>query len=110
MEKKYVWHKIADNISELNFPTSNIIEQTVAGRKVCLVLHADKLMACSQSCPHAGGSLAAGYLDASGNIVCPLHRYKFNPQTGRNVSGEGYYLKTFPCEIRADGVFVGFEE
>jgi hypothetical protein len=26
------------------------------------------------------------------------------------VSGEGYFLKTFPLEIRNEGVFVGFEE
>jgi 3-phenylpropionate/trans-cinnamate dioxygenase ferredoxin subunit len=26
------------------------------------------------------------------------------------VSGEGYYLKTYPVEEREDGVFVGFEE
>ena len=110
MEKKYTWHKLADNISELAFPVSNIVEKTVGGRKVCLVLYNETLTACSQVCPHAGGSLAAGYLDASGNIVCPLHRYKFNVQNGRNVSGEGYYLKTFPTQVREDGIFIGFEE
>jgi len=68
------------------------------------------LMACAQKCPHAGGMMAEGHLDALGNIVCPLHRYKFNLQNGRNVSGEGYFLKTFRVEIRKEGVFVGFEE
>jgi len=41
-----------------------------------------------------------------GHIVCPLHRYKYDPKTGRNVSGEGYFLKTFRAEVREDGVFV----
>ncbi len=27
-----------------------------------------------------------------------FHRYKFNPVKGRNVSGEGYYLKAFFIE------------
>ena len=31
-------------------------------------------------------------------------------QNGRNVSGEGYYLKHWPVEQREDGVFAGFEE
>lgn len=110
MEKKYAWHKIAESLAVMHFPENNIVEATVAGRKICLVLHKEQLTACAQTCPHAGGRLAAGYVDAVGNVVCPLHRYKFNLVNGRNVSGEGYYLKTFPVEIKPDGVFVGFEE
>jgi 3-phenylpropionate/trans-cinnamate dioxygenase ferredoxin subunit len=29
---------------------------------------------------------------------------------GRNVSGEGYHLKTYPIEIRGEGVFMGMEK
>jgi len=29
---------------------------------------------------------------------------------GRNVSGEGYYLRTYPVEERKAGIFIGFEE
>ena len=46
-------------------------------------------------------------MDALGNIVCPLHRYKFSIKNGRNTSGEGYFLKTFAIEVREDGIFVG---
>ena len=49
-------------------------------------------------------------MDGVGNIVCPLHRYKFNLETGRNVTGEGYFLKTYPVESRPDGIYVGFKE
>jgi 3-phenylpropionate/trans-cinnamate dioxygenase ferredoxin subunit len=54
--------------------------------------------------------MADGYLDALGNIVCPLHRYKFSVSNGRNTSGEGYFLKTFPVQLREDGVFIGFAQ
>jgi 3-phenylpropionate/trans-cinnamate dioxygenase ferredoxin subunit len=54
--------------------------------------------------------LAEGFIDALGNIVCPLHRYKYNMENGRNVSGEGYYLKHWPVQIKEDGIFVGVEE
>jgi 3-phenylpropionate/trans-cinnamate dioxygenase ferredoxin subunit len=54
--------------------------------------------------------MADGWLDPMGNIVCPLHRYRFDVSNGRNVSGEGYYLKTYPVEQRPDGLYVGFEE
>jgi 3-phenylpropionate/trans-cinnamate dioxygenase ferredoxin subunit len=31
-------------------------------------------------------------------------------QNGRNTSGEGYYLKTYPVQSTVNGVFVGIEE
>ncbi len=108
--KIYRWFKIADSIKEIDFAENGMAEITVNGKTVCLALHNDTLTACTQKCPHAGGTLSHGYLDALGNIVCPVHRYKFSLQNGRNISGEGYFLKTFPVEIRSNGVFIGFEE
>jgi len=42
-------------------------------------------------------------------VVCPLHRYCFDMKNGRNTSGEGYFLKTYPIELRAEGLFIGFQ-
>lgn len=110
MSKKITWHKIADSLAEINFSDTGLTELEVSGKKICLTLHKEQLFACAARCPHAGGFLADGYTDALGNIVCPLHRYKFSLENGRNTSGEGYYLKTYPIEIRPGGIFVGFEE
>jgi 3-phenylpropionate/trans-cinnamate dioxygenase ferredoxin subunit len=41
--------------------------------------------------------------------VCPLHRYRFSLANGRNTSGEGYFLKTYPVKEDDDGVWVGLE-
>lgn len=108
--KKYTWHKIADTQEELPWQSNNMLQMEVDGKNICLVKGKDMVSACAAKCPHASGVLADGFLDPVGNIVCPLHRYKFNLQNGRNVSGEGYFLKTYPVELRADGVYVGFEE
>ncbi len=108
--KKYIWYKIAGSEDEL-LQTGNVLQEVKAGDKnLCIALYKDQWYACAAKCPHAGGSMAQGYVDALGNIVCPLHRYKFSLQKGRNTSGEGYFLKTFPIEIRPDGVFVGIEQ
>ncbi len=104
---KYTWHKIADGLSELRFGTNSMLQLEVSGKTICLAKKDDSLFACAHKCPHAGGIMADGYLDALGNIVCPLHRYKFSLQNGRNISGEGYYLKTYPIEIREDGIYAG---
>jgi 3-phenylpropionate/trans-cinnamate dioxygenase ferredoxin subunit len=109
-EKNYTWHKIADHINELDFADNNIAIVEVKGNKICVGKFNAGVFAFAYKCPHAGGVLADGYIDALGNIVCPLHRYKYSLQNGRNVSGEGYYLKHWPVELRDDGVYVGIEE
>jgi nitrite reductase/ring-hydroxylating ferredoxin subunit len=110
MSKTYKWYKIADTIEEINFSTEGLVEVEVNGKKVCIALKNETLFACTAKCPHAGGNMSHGYVDALGNIVCPLHRYKFSLANGRNSSGEGYFLKNYPIEIRVNGIFVGFEE
>jgi nitrite reductase/ring-hydroxylating ferredoxin subunit len=109
-EKTYQWYKIAESLSDIVFASNQIAEITVAGKKICLVNQSHAVQACYARCPHAGGNFADGYIDALGNLVCPLHRYKFNTQTGKNVSGEGYFLKTYPVQIRDNGVYIGIEQ
>ncbi len=103
---KNSWHKIAESVSEINFSANGLAMLEVAGKTITVGLHNDRVFACAQKCPHAGGNLADGYIDSFRNLVCPVHRYKFNPQNGRNTSGEGYYLVTFVVELREEGVFV----
>jgi 3-phenylpropionate/trans-cinnamate dioxygenase ferredoxin subunit len=104
------WKKIAESRAELFQGENNLAEIEVDGKLVCVVMHEEKLKACAAKCPHAGGKMASGYIDALGNIVCPLHRYKFSLENGRNVTGEGYFLKIYKVEEREEGVFIGIEE
>ena len=110
MDKKYKWFKIADSLDDIAFSENGIAECEINGKQICLSFFKEQFCATSLKCPHAGGNLSHGYLDNSGNIVCPVHGYKFSLQTGRNISGEGYYLKTYPVEKRANGYFLGMEE
>jgi 3-phenylpropionate/trans-cinnamate dioxygenase ferredoxin subunit len=104
------WIKIAGNIEEIDFGSNNLAEVDADGKKICLGRRDNEIFAFASKCPHAGGYLSEGYVDALGNVVCPIHRYKFCMKNGRNVSGEGYYLKHWPVEIREEGVFVGLEK
>ena len=109
-EKNYTWHKIADHINELDFADNSIAIIEVRGKKICIGKYNTAVFAFAYKCPHAGGILAEGHIDVLGNIICPLHRYKYSLQNGRNVSGEGYYLKHWPVELREDGVYLGLED
>lgn len=107
--KKYKWYKIAEHLSDVNLDEKQLISVSVGSKVICLTRYEGKLYGCAQKCPHAGAYLSQGWVDEGGNIVCPLHRYKFSLEKGRNTSGEGYYLKTYPVEERVDGIYIGIE-
>lgn len=48
-----------------------------------------------------------GWVDPLGRVVCPLHKYRFDPANGRNTSGEGYKMVTYPVEVRNEEIFIG---
>lgn len=104
------WHKIADEKEEISFAPNGIAVMEAAGKKFCVSSIEGNLYAFAFRCPHASGFLADGWIDALGNLVCPLHRYRYNIKNGRNISGEGYYLPVYPVECRENGVFIGFKK
>ena len=108
-EKNFTWHKIADHINEIQFTENNIGVVEIKGKKICIARFRENVFAFAYKCPHAGGILADGNIDAMGNIVCPIHRYKYSLESGHNISGEGYFLKHWQVEQRGDGIYVGIE-
>src|SRR6476469_363092 len=104
------WYKITNNINDLDFSLNNITIAKKNDKQICVGRFNEQLFAFAYKCPHASGILAEGYIDALGNVVCPIHRYKYDMKNGRNISGEGYYLKNWPVELRENGVFVGIED
>jgi 3-phenylpropionate/trans-cinnamate dioxygenase ferredoxin subunit len=67
------------------------------------------MYACASKCPHAGARMKEGYVDVQGNLVCPLHKYRFDVKTGRNVSGEGYFLKRYMVMQKEDGIYIKWQ-
>jgi 3-phenylpropionate/trans-cinnamate dioxygenase ferredoxin subunit len=98
------WEKVAESTAEL---FQEIIPvKKIAGKRICFARYNDRVYAFSDKCPHAGGRMSGGYIDVAGNIVCPLHRYKFKLAGGYNTSGEGYHLKTYEVRDEESGVWV----
>jgi len=92
-QAKITWFKIATHENEIAFNENNMAVVEVNHKKLHSLKKQGMLYAFAYKCPHAGGILAEGFLDAMNNIVCPLHRYKYNIASGHNTSGEGYFLK-----------------
>lgn len=101
------WQQVAD-LTIKDLKEGKITECTAGERTLCLLKREDQVYAFPATCPHAGGRLCEGWLDALGRIVCPLHKYRFDPANGRNTSGEGYKLKIWPVDVRENGIFVAF--
>lgn len=104
MGKTYTWHKLDDPV----VAPGQITVQDAGGKRICLTVVEDTWVAFAYKCPHASGIMADGFIQHT-EVVCPLHRYRFDLRNGRNTSGEGYHLKTYPVEQREDGLYVGIE-
>jgi 3-phenylpropionate/trans-cinnamate dioxygenase ferredoxin subunit len=109
-EKKIHWFKVAEDAALLPWQDNNMCQIEADGKKITMARFGGQFHAFAQKCPHASGIMADGYIDAQGQVVCPVHRYRFNMQNGRNTSGEGYYLKTYLAEERPDGIYIGVEQ
>jgi 3-phenylpropionate/trans-cinnamate dioxygenase ferredoxin subunit len=105
---EYNWHFVAANEESLGFGKYDIVQAEIAEKIICIARFKEKLYAFQSLCPHAGAKMVMGYIDAQGNAVCPLHRFKFALKNGFNVTGEGYNMRIYPIETRSEGIFVGF--
>ena len=102
----YNWNKVETlNVDELE--EGRLIEVIIGAKRVGLVKRKGVILAFAATCPHAGVALCNGWLDVQGRIVCPEHKYRFDPENGRNTTGEGYKLITYPVELVADKIFIG---
>lgn len=61
-------------------------------------------------CPHRGASLIQGNINSSGEIICPLHQYRFDLTTGQVNSGSCEDLEVFPNELTELGLEISIPD
>jgi nitrite reductase/ring-hydroxylating ferredoxin subunit len=107
----YHWIKIFESAESLenNVPLNGKQLVVAKGKKIIVACTSDGYTAVQDRCPHNGASLSGGYCTPEGEVVCPLHRYRFNLNTGKATAGGSYTLETYPLQIKTDGVFVGIK-
>ena len=64
------------------------------------------LFAVADLCPHQGSSFEGAWFD-EGQLVCPRHRFHFDPATGKARHGMCSNLEVFPVEERPSGIHIG---
>jgi 3-phenylpropionate/trans-cinnamate dioxygenase ferredoxin subunit len=109
MDTSLEWHVITNDPLSIQWPENNMLEFEIAGKQIALAKWNDQYWAFNAKCPHANGRMAQGYINNQGYVICPLHHYSFSIKNGRNPSLEGFLMKTYPVEVRSEGIFVGFK-
>jgi nitrite reductase/ring-hydroxylating ferredoxin subunit len=94
------WYWAAD-VEDVEKPFMKKVK--VTGKSICIVGYEGKLFAVSAICPHQGFDLSSGWCE-NGKIICPLHGYSFDLQTGK---GSEDYLKTYAVKIQDNSLYIG---
>jgi nitrite reductase (NADH) small subunit len=76
-----------------------------AGVRVAVFRQGGDVIALAGRCPHSGGPLGLGWIE-EGEVVCPLHHWRFRLADGRCTTTSGECVQKFRCEVRGDLVWV----
>lgn len=97
------WHKAVD-AGQLD--DGEVAMCPVGLKTVALTKLDGRYGAIDNRCPHQGGPLGQGTVE-NDKIRCPWHGFDFDPFTGEAAGGPDFNVRTYPVEVREDGVYVG---
>lgn len=79
----------------------------VGARRIAVFRTGERFRALKDACPHAGVSLAAGYLSGD-EVVCPAHSWAFHLDDGRCTMGPASCgAVRYAVRVNGDTVEVG---
>lgn len=100
------WHRLDDpRLGSL--PEGDLVRIVVREQPLVFVRVNGTLHAMLDQCPHQGNPISGGWVE-DGHVVCPFHRFQFDPATGRCRHGMTVNIPTFPVQEDEEGVNVGF--
>ncbi|MEZ5667241.1 MAG: thiamine pyrophosphate-binding protein [Alphaproteobacteria bacterium] len=110
-EQALTWHRVAGP-DEL--PEGRVKSATAGGVTVALTRFQGRYAAMDNRCPHQGGPLGEGSIEPGVEgkcwLRCPWHGWDFDPLTGQPPGGhEDSGQRTYPVEVRDDGIYVGLD-
>lgn len=105
MPKKFVLGSSEVGARKL-FPEKKIREVQLGDKKICVVRIGSDFFAFEALCPHRLASLSEGTVTSFGEVVCPLHHYRFDLKTGAIQSGDCRDLQCYSTEITSSGLVI----
>lgn len=104
------WYKVFDSEKQAKdrFPLLSVFKIKAGGKEICMAHTPAGFMAVENTCPHQGFPLSEGKCNFKGEIVCPLHAYRFDMDSGEEMSGNPCRsAKTFAIKVDETGLYVG---
>ena len=92
-----------------NIPPREGRAVVVGGREIAVFNLGDRFLATANQCPHRGGPLADGIVTGAA-VVCPLHAWKVDMQSGcvlRPAGTTDRCVETYPTRVDEGIVLVG---
>jgi nitrite reductase/ring-hydroxylating ferredoxin subunit len=85
----------------------SLVRVVVRKRALAFVRVNGALRAMDDRCPHQGRALSGGWVD-NGHVVCPFHRFHYDPATGQCRHGLTSNVGVYPVQEGTNSVRVGF--
>lgn len=102
------WIRIFDNWEAAcnRLPADDPYLLQIGDLRISIVRHDEQLFAFQALCPHQNEPLYKGKVNRAGEVICPLHAYRFNLNTGRECRERTEDMEIYPVKID-NGVFIG---
>ena len=84
-------------------PSGRGVARTADDRRVALFRNGDRWHAMDEACPHQGASLADGAFH-EGRVICPLHSWVFDAETGQCPRGTHEGVRVYPARREGDWI------
>ena len=95
--------KGAGKLEEGQARTVDLGDPLAGGVQVVLARKGGKLHALDTACPHEGGRIVGGPLLEGRYVVCPLHNYRFDVETGKPWADVCKKARVYECrEVDGD--------
>jgi len=83
-------------LDELTQDKGKFVE--IDGHQLAVFRQGDKVFALDNTCPHAGGPLADGWVEDN-CCVCPWHNWSFHLDSGQLKDAPGVKIHTYPTRL-----------
>ncbi len=107
--KKFIIGSSMEEVKKL-IPPGSIKKVMVGNQAVALTEFKGVFFAFETQCPHRGELLTKGRINPKGEIICPLHNYRFDLQHGQVRAGYCPDLKVYRTELHSQGLTVYMPE
>ncbi len=100
--------KIFSSLEEASnsIPVGSLRLLIIDGKKIAMAHSEDGFYAFENECPHQNEPLHKGTLTAFNEVVCRLHHYRFNLQTGMEANNQCRSMSGYAIIVKESGIFI----